>query len=403
MIGVNEAIKTVLSKTRNLSEQTILLNKSLGRVTSKNIYAKLNNPPENVSSMDGYAVKSSNLKNISKIAIKVIGESSAGKPYKKKIKNFECIQIFTGAKVPKETDIILLQENVLIKNNTLTYTTQKPIKGQYIRKKGSNFKKNSIIIKKNELLTSRKIGLALSANNTNVNVYKKPKVAILATGNELKKPGQNIRSGIISSNTLLLISIINSIGAISTDLGSARDTIKSLKNKLRNINNYDILITTGGASVGKHDLVKEVLIQLGMKLIFWKVAMRPGKPLIFGKLNKTLILGFPGNPVSAFVSSIIFAKPLIFKLLKLNHKDEVKKGIITKNLNKNDKRQEYLRAIISYKNNTYFANPLSAQDSSMNLALSKANGLIVRKAYAPISKKGDKVSIILFSDLHTNI
>ena len=131
--------------------------------------------------------------------------------------------------------------------------------------------------------------------------------------------------------------------------------------------------------------------------------MRPGKPLIFGKLNKTLILGFPGNPVSAFVSSIIFAKPLIFKLLKLNYKDEVKKGIITKNLSKNDKRQEYLRAKISYKNNTYIANPLSAQDSSMSLVLSKANGLIVRKAYAPKSKKGDTVSIILFSDLHSNI
>jgi len=403
MIDTSEAIKIIVSKAKNLSEQTILLNKSLGRVTSKNIYAKLNNPPENVSSMDGYAIKFTSLKYISNTPIKVIGESSAGKPYKKKIKDFECIQIFTGAEVPKETNIILLQENVLIKNNTLTSTTQNPLKGQYIRKKGSNFTKNSIIIKKNELLTSRKIGLAISANNTNVKVYRRPKVAILATGNELKKPGQNIKSGIISSNTLLLISIINSLGAISTDLGSAKDTIKSLKSKLRDINDYDILITTGGASVGKHDLVKDVLIHLGMKLIFWKVAMRPGKPLIFGKLNKTLILGFPGNPVSAFVSSIIFAKPLIFKLLKLNYKDEVKKGIITKNLSKNDKRQEYLRAKISYKNNTYIANPLSAQDSSMSLVLSKANGLIVRKSYAPKSKKGDTVSIILFSDLHSNI
>lgn len=403
MISVNKAIKIILSQAKALPKEKISSDNSLGRILSKNIYAKINNPPENVSSMDGYAVKYSNLKNLNKNPIKVIGESSAGRPFINKIKDKECIRIFTGAVVPNSTNVILLQERVKIINNYIVKTTQNYKTNQYIRNKGSNFKKNKLLVKKNSFINSRILGLIVSSNNEKISVFQKPKVAILATGNELKLLGKSKRDGIISSNSSLLTSMFKSFGTDTTDLGIARDNIKSLESKLKNINNYNILITTGGASVGKHDLVKDVLIKLGMKLIFWKVAMRPGKPLIFGKLNNTLILGFPGNPVSTYVSALIFAKPLINKFVNMPTSQHLIKATLVTELNKNDKRQEYLRAVTTFKNNNYYVSPFKAQDSSMTFDLSEANCLIIRKAFDKQLKSGDQVTIIILSNINSSI
>ncbi|MDB3954804.1 molybdopterin molybdotransferase MoeA [Alphaproteobacteria bacterium] len=260
-----------------------------------------------------------------------------------------------------------------------------------------------MIIKKNSLITSRVLGLIVSANHIKIDVYKKPNVAILATGNELINPNKNINNRIISSNTPLLISLVNLFGGKAHDLGIAKDTLKSLENKLINIKKFDILITTGGASVGKHDLVKDALKKLGMQLIFWKVAMRPGKPLIFGKLNKTLILGFPGNPVSTFVSALIFLRPLINKYLCIKNSHYIRTGQLIKPLIANDEREEYLRAKILLENNIYKVEALIAQDSSMTSYLSNANGLIIRKPFDKALKQGSKVSILVFSDIHPSI
>jgi molybdopterin molybdotransferase len=353
--------------------------------------------------MDGYALKYSSIKNIAKNPIKIVGESAAGNPYLKKLKNFECVEIYTGAEVPKGANLILLQERVIINNNSIVSTSQNYKKEQYIRKKGINFKNNSLIIKKNSLITSRNLSLAISSNHTKINVYKKPNIAILATGNELRNPSEKINKAMISSNTPLLLSLINSFGAKAHDLGIAKDSVNSLIKKLKNLDKFDILITTGGASVGKHDLVKDVLNKLGMCLIFWKVAIRPGKPLIFGKLDKTLILGFPGNPVSTFVSTLIFLRPLIDKYLKIKSKPTIKNGILTKPLNKNDEREEYLRAKIFFESNMYKVIPLSGQDSSMTSYLSNADGLIIRKPFDKALKIGSKVTILVFSEIHPNI
>ena len=197
--------------------------------------------------------------------------------------------------------------------------------------------------------------------------------------------------------------MIQSFGAEPYDLGIAKDTKSSIAKKLKNIHKYNVLITTGGASVGKHDLIKDVLNDLGMKLVFWKVAMRPGKPLIFGVLKNTLILGFPGNPVSSYVSSLIFLKPLINSYYKINIQTPIKKGFTEKSLIPNDERQEYLRAEVYLKNNKYYLTPVSKQDSSMTSSLSKANALIIREPLAKSVKKGSKVNFIQFSDIHTNI
>jgi len=404
MIKVDKAIKTIVSQAISLKKESILVKNSLSRVNSDNIYANINSPPKNVSSMDGYALKFSNIKSINVKPLKIVGESSAGSPYLKELKNYECIEIYTGAEVPKGANLILLQERVILKDNCIISTTQNCIKDKYIRKKGTNFKKDSLIIKKNSLITSRILGLAISANHIKIDVYKKPNIAILATGNELKNPSKKINNeDIISSNTSLLISLINLFGGHAQDLGIAKDNIKSLEDKLINIKKFDILITTGGASVGKHDLVKNVLKKLGMKLIFWKVAMRPGKPLIFGKLNKTLILGFPGNPVSTFVSALVFLKPLINKYLCIKNNHNIKIGKLIKPLNLNDEREEYLRAKIVLENDIYKVEPLSGQDSSMTSYLGNADGLIIRKPFDKALKQGSTVSILIFSDIHPDL
>ena len=403
MISVENAINIITNEATQLKDEKISIDKCLGRITSINIYANINNPPKNVSSMDGYALSLASLKSLNSLPIKIIGESAAGKPFNKTVKNNECIEIYTGAEIPKGLDIILLQERVKLKNGYIVSTDQNYKQSQYIRKKGSNFKKGSLLLKKNNIVTARALGLIISSDHTHIKVFKKLKIAILASGNELRKAGSIYKNGIISSNTLLLKSVIESFGGETYDLGIARDNSSSIMRKLEEITKYNILITTGGASVGKHDLIKKVLENLGMKTIFWKVAMRPGKPLIFGKLKKTLILGFPGNPVSTYVSALIFLKPLINKYNKIINNNEYKFGILNKPLIKNDERQEYLRSEVYLKDNNYFLSPVSAQDSSMTSSLSRAQGLIIRKPFAKALNKGNKVLFILFSDMHTLI
>lgn len=403
MISVENAINIITNEATQLKDEKISIDKCLGRITSINIYANINNPPKNVSSMDGYALSLASLKSLNSLPIKIIGESAAGKPFNKTVKNNECIEIYTGAEIPKGLDIILLQERVKLKNGYIVSTDQNYKQSQYIRKKGSNFKKGSLLLKKNNIVTARALGLIISSDHTHIKVFKKLKIAILASGNELRKAGSIYKNGIISSNTLLLKSVIESFGGETYDLGIARDNSSSIMRKLEKITKYNILITTGGASVGKHDLIKKVLENLGMKTIFWKVAMRPGKPLIFGKLKKTLILGFPGNPVSTYVSALIFLKPLINKYNKIINNNEYKFGILNKPLKKNDERQEYLRSEVYLKDNNYFLSPVSAQDSSMTSSLSRAQGLIIRKPFAKALNKGNKVLFILFSDMHTLI
>ena len=274
-------------------------------------------------------------------------------------------------------------------------------KGEYIRKKGLNFKKNDLLIRKNNIMTSRDIGIVTSANYSNIKVYKKPIVSVLSTGNELRSAGKKIsNSVIISSNSSTLGSFIESAGGKFIDLGIAKDNKASLKLKILKSKGSNILLTTGGISVGEHDLVQSALIELGMKVIFWKIAMKPGKPLMFGKLNNMLILSFPGNPVSTFVGSIIFLLPLINSLLNINNQLPITEAVLSRNLEKNDEREEYMRTKLSYtRNNEIVAHPYLKQDSSMSYYLAKADGLIIRKPYDKALKAGKKVLVIPFSKI----
>lgn len=331
MITVKEAQKRIISNKISLNIETIKVKDSLGRVTPKNIKSKIFNPPNHVSAMDGYALKFKDAIKIKYNPISVVGESSAGKPYKKNIKNNQCIKISTGAIIPNGLNCILLKEKVKETNGKIFYVNQNIKKGEYIRKKGLNFKKNDLLIRKNHMITSRDISIITSANYSNIKVYKKPIVSVLSTGNELRNAGKKIgNSVIISSNSSTLGSLIKSAGGKFIDLGIAKDNKASLKLKILKSKGSDILLTSGGISVGEHDLVQSTLIELGMKVIFWKIAMKPGKPLMFGKLNNMLVLCFPGNPVSTFVGSIIFLLPLLNALLNINSQLPISEAVLSR-------------------------------------------------------------------------
>ena len=404
MITVKEAQNRIISNKILLNTETIKVKDSLGRVTCNNIKSKVFNPPNDVSAMDGYALKFKDAIKIKSNQINIVGESSAGKPYKKSIKDSQCIKISTGATIPNGVNCILLKEKIKETNGKIFYINQNIKKGEYIRKKGLNFNKNDLLIRKNHIITSRDIGIITSANYSNIKVYKKPIVSVLSTGNELRNAGKRIgNSLIISSNSSTLGSLIKSAGGKFIDLGIAKDNKASLKLKILKSKGSNILLTSGGISVGEHDLVQSTLIELGMKVIFWKIAMKPGKPLMFGKLNNMLVLCFPGNPVSTFVGSIIFLLPLINSLLNINSKLPITEAVLSRDLKKNDAREEYMRTKLSYsRNNEIIARPYLRQDSSMSYYLAKSDGLIIRKPYDRALKAGKKVLVIPFSKIsHT--
>ena len=349
MITVKEAQNRIILNKISLNIEIIKVKDSLGRVTCKDIKSKIFNPPNDVSAMDGYALKFKDAIRINFNPISIVGESSAGNPYKKSVKNNQCIKISTGAIIPNGLNCILLKERVKENNGKIFYINQNIKKGEYIRKKGLNFKKNDLLVRKNNIISSRDIGIITSANYLNVRVYKKPIVSVLSTGNELRNAGKKIGDSIIiSSNSSTLGSLIKSAGGKFIDLGIAKDTKASLKLKISKSKGSDILLTSGGISVGEHDLVQSTLIELGMKVIFWKIAMKPGKPLMFGKLNNMLVLCFPGNPVSTFVGSIIFLLPLINSLLNINSHLPITEAVLSRDLEKNGAREEYMRTKLYY-------------------------------------------------------
>jgi len=401
MITVKEAQNRIILNKISLNIEIIKVKDSLGRVTCKDIKSKIFNPPNDVSAMDGYALKFKDAIRINFNPISIVGESSAGNPYKKSVKNNQCIKISTGAIIPNGLNCILLKERVKENNGKIFYINQNIKKGEYIRKKGLNFKKNDLLVRKNNIISSRDIGIITSANYLNVRVYKKPIVSVLSTGNELRNAGKKIGDSIIiSSNSSTLGSLIKSAGGKFIDLGIAKDTKASLKLKISKSKGSDILLTSGGISVGEHDLVQSTLIELGMKVIFWKIAMKPGKPLMFGKLNNMLVLCFPGNPVSTFVGSIIFLLPLINSLFNRNSHLPITEAVLSRDLEKNGEREEYMRTKLSYlRNNKIIARPYLRQDSSMSYYLSKADGLIIRKPYDKALQAGKKVLVIPFSKI----
>jgi molybdopterin molybdotransferase len=395
MISVQEAFEIVVAGFSPLSSEIVSLDQAHGRVLSEDVSAKLFHPPVDVSSMDGYAVRAEDLSN-TPVMLAQVGESAAGGQFIGYIEPGQTARIFTGAPVPDGANAIVVQENTESNGNQIKILQGVP-KGRFIRTKGMDFANGDVLLKAGQVMTARDIAMAAAMNCPWLHVHRKPKIAVLATGNELVMPGEPISPGqIISSNSVAFASYIAAYGGQSINLGIAKDTEESLLECLKGINGADLLVTMGGASVGDYDLVGKVLGDKGMDLGFYKVAMRPGKPLIFGCLGGVPVLGLPGNPVSAAVSTIIFVRAAIQVMQGLPASvTSGETAILGEDLPQNDERQDYLRSQFS---KDLDGNPIvisaKLQDSAMLSRLAKSDCLVVRAPFAKIAKAGEQVEII---------
>ena len=402
LLSLDEAINKIKSNFQKISNEDIFLKDALGRCLAKPIISEIDNPKYDVSSMDGYAVNYKDFMNLKESRIKkfkIVGESSAGVPFSKKINSLETVRIFTGAKLPKGSNTVVIQEDVKVSNNgNYIKIEESPKKSQFIRKKGLDFKKNNILFKEGTILKSRHLGSIAMTGQAWLTVSRKPTVSILSTGNEILKVGEQIlKDKILNGNSLMLASMVQEFGGIARILQVARDNLQDIYEILEGALDSDLIITTGGVSVGKYDLIQKALSKFENEIEFWKVAMRPGKPLLFSKIKNTPLIGLPGNPVSSGVCSLIFVNLAIRKMLGNNTPFPVfENGILKGKLSKNDKRLDFVRANSSYKNGVLNVTPYNLQDSSMITIFSLANCLIVREPFEKPINNGENVKVLRF-------
>ena len=295
--------------------------------------------------MDGYAVRADDVAQCPANLTRV-GEAAAGHPWAGHVEPGQAVRIFTGGYVPNGADTIVIQENVDAPSeadHSVITVREGAAKGRYIRPAGLDIAAGARALAKGSLLSARSIGLAIAAGATSAVVSKPPRIGILSTGDELVLPGQTPGPGqIISSNAAFLSAFVKSCGAEAVDLGIAIDKMGAVSNAVMAATNLDMVVTTGGASVGSHDHIVDDLADGALD--FWKIAMRPGKPLIWGKIGKTPLLGLPGNPVSTAVCALVFLAPAIRKLGGGTYQQQLFFATITSNLPENDQRQDYMRA-----------------------------------------------------------
>jgi len=396
LMPVVEAKDRILKDAKALPRENVPLHQCAGRVLAAGIKAKRDQPPFPASAMDGYAVRFADVQAVP-VSLKVVGTAPAGHGFGGTVKAGQAVRIFTGAPVPKGADTVVIQENTEAADGQVAVTVAAQREGQHIRRKGLDFAKGEELLRRGTLLGAREIGLAAAMNWPDLPVTKRPKVAIFTTGDELVSPGTTPRADqIVSSNSFALSAFVRRYGGEAVDLGIIPDNLKAISRAVRKASGAEVLLTTGGASVGDHDLVQAALKAEGIALDFWKIALRPGKPLMFARNGKQRILGLPGNPVSALVCARIFLKPLLSALLGLPPADDVVKAKLGSDLPANDQRQDYLRATVARGGDGSFeATPFKLQDSSMQRALTQAHGLIVRPPFAPAVRAGDLVDLLL--------
>jgi len=389
---VDEALARILSAGKTLGSELVRLDDVIGRVLAKDVKAKRDQPPFQSSAMDGYAARHQDLSD----RLTLVGVSAAGHAYRGAVKKGQAVRILTGAPLPAGADTIVIQENVAVDGKWVT-AREIPALGRNIRPQGLDFKTNDLLISSGTRVSARDIGLMAAANAAVVSVRQRPRVVLFTTGDELVLPGDRPRADqIFSSNSQALAAVLSAWGAEVINLGIVRDDMKATMAAIKKAAKADILVTTGGASVGDHDYVQEALKRSDIKIDFWKIALRPGKPLMFGTKGKLCVLGLPGNPVSALVCARIFLKPLIGKMLGLDARDVPVIARVETALPANDERQDYLRATLRYEEDgARVVHMFSRQDSSMQRNLRNADCLIIRPPRAPEVAKGALVPVLL--------
>lgn len=403
MISVEAARGKILDSLTPVGTETVALSQALGRVTAVDLTARRTQPPRDMSAMDGYAVRAADVASVP-VALKVVAEVPAGHAFDGAVPPGSCVRIFTGAPLPADCDTVIIQEDTDADEAAGTVTVREgAAKGTYVRPAGLDFRDGEILIEAGTRLTARHVGLAAAMDIPWIAVRRKPRVAILSTGDEIVLPGDPIAENqIVSSNGPALAAAVTVAGGEPTLLSNARDDADALRDVARGAVGHDLLLTTGGASVGKHDLVGSALGDAGLTLDFWKIAMRPGKPLMYGSLDGIPMLGLPGNPVSALVCFLLFGAPAIGVLSGLPAgAPPFATARLTAPLPQNDQREDYLRGTLSRDSDgTALVTPFPKQDSSMMRRLAQADCLIRRAPHAQPAPSGEPVDIVPFSLSH---
>ena len=388
LLPVREAQTRLLALAPDIANEYVTLNAAANRWAAIDVMALRTQPAVDLSAMDGYAVRFEDLAR----PLTVIGESAAGRPFAGQVEPGQAVRIFTGANLPAGADTILVQEAASRDGDALTLSGDGPSeRGAHIRRRGLDFRQDERLIHAGDHLTPSRIALAAMAGHGTVAVRRPIRVAIAATGDELVPPGVPLSDGQLpESNSALIVAMLANLPVEPIQLGILPDDRAILASTFAQVD-ADILVTTGGASVGDHDLVRPALEDIGAKPDFWKVAMRPGKPMMAARVRETVVLGLPGNPVAAFVTATLFLAPLIRHMSAATDPyPRIIRATLGEPLAANGVRADYIRAEIA----DGVVTPVGLQDSSMLRALSRANCLIVRAVGTPAAQAGEMVDVI---------
>jgi molybdopterin molybdotransferase len=400
LISVEEALARVLDGVTPLPAEEIPLGEAHGRVLAGTHASRRTQPPADLSSMDGYAVQAADIATLP-ASLRLIGEAAAGRPFDGTLKQGETVRIFTGSVLPPGADQVVPQENVVRDGEQITIGA--PPKSRFVRRQGLDFRAGQVMLETGRRLHARDIGLLAAMDYARVAVARRPRVAILATGDELVAPGTgDAPDRIVASNPHALLALLRPENAELIDLGISPDKLELITAAIGRAREFeaDILVTLGGASVGDHDLIAPALEKAGIPLSFHRIAMRPGRPMLLGLAEGMRVLGLPGNPVSSFVCAFLFLLPLLRKLQgRTDLLPEAEKAALGRALEPNDHRQDFLRAKLARgPEGQLVATPFKLQDSSMLSVLHAADCLIVRPPHAPAAAEGSACEVLRFAD-----
>ncbi len=399
MISVEDALSLILSQIREMGTERVDITSSLGRVIGEDIYARRNNPPWDNSAMDGYAVRFEDIKGAAKenpAVLRVIEDLPAGYTAKNQVAKGEAIRIMTGAPVPKGADTVVMVEDTEKEGERVKVFRETHL-GENIRRTGEDIKTGELVVPKGTLIRPAEVGIMATCGRAFVSVYQRPRVAVVSTGDELVDVDEEIAEGkIVTSNSYTLSSMAAECGALPFQLGIARDTREALKEKLMQALHADVIITSGGVSVGDFDFVKDVLKELGSEMKFWKVAMKPGKPLAFGTIGGKPAFGLPGNPVSCMVCFEQFVRP---SLLKMMGHDKIYRPTVQATLKEDIKkkpgRKHFIRSFVRLEEGHYTVTTTGDQGSGILKSMVAANGLLIFPEEMSMLKAGDTVKVQL--------
>lgn len=399
LLPVSEALSRLMARAKPVADaQMVALRAASGRVLATDVTARLTQPPFDASAMDGYALRTEYAPVIG-TELTVIGQAAAGHAFDGIVGKGQTVRIFTGAPVPDGADAVLIQEDAERLEGDRIRTRFAVTKGRHIRPRGQDFAEGEAVLPAGTRLDYARLTVAAAMNHPELPVYRRPRVAILATGDELVQPGaQPQPAQIIASNSYGIASLVEQAGGEVLDLGTVADRADLIERAVARAvaEGVDVLVTLGGASVGDHDLVQASLKSQGMELDFWRIAMRPGKPLMVGALGDMQVLGLPGNPVASLVCGTLFLEPLIARLAHRPAPKRVAQALAASTLAANDHRQDYLRATLTRDHDgNLLAESFGKQDSSMMKIFAQSDCLIVRPPHAPELPAGAPCPILL--------